>query len=98
MASYAGQHKNLRDGRGGRTDHPPVEPGESNEKAVQEPAPSAQPSSFGPATPATAGGVVRTGATMATFAETVLAKYETLPRSSGDTPLNYKRRRRMMAA
>jgi hypothetical protein len=37
---------------------------------------------------------------MATFAETMLAKYETLPRSSGDTPLNYKRRhrRRMRAA
>jgi hypothetical protein len=37
---------------------------------------------------------------MATFAETMLAKYETLPRSSGDTPLNckHRHRRRMMAA
>jgi hypothetical protein len=36
---------------------------------------------------------------MATYAETVLAKYETLPRSSGDIPVNYKRqhRRGMMA-
>jgi len=37
---------------------------------------------------------------MATFAEQMLAKYETLPRSSGDTPLNCKRQhgRRMRAA
>jgi len=37
---------------------------------------------------------------MATFAETMLAKYETLPRSSGDTALHYKhrQRRRMVAA
>jgi len=36
---------------------------------------------------------------MATFAEQVLAKYKTLPRSSGDTPLNckHRHRRRMMA-
>jgi len=36
---------------------------------------------------------------MATFAEQMLAKYETLPRSSGGTPLNYKcwQRWRMMA-
>jgi hypothetical protein len=31
---------------------------------------------------------------MATFGETMLAKYETLPRSSADTPLNNKRRHR----
>jgi len=37
---------------------------------------------------------------MATFAETMLAKYETPPRSSGDTPLNckHRHRRRMGAA
>jgi len=36
---------------------------------------------------------------MATFTETMLAKYEALPHSSGDTPLHYKRRhrRRMVA-
>jgi len=44
--------------------------------AVQEPAPSAQPSSFGPALPATPGAV------MATFAENQVAKYETLLQTS----------------
>ena len=31
---------------------------------------------------------------MATFAEQMLTKYETLPRSSGGSPLNYRRRHR----
>ena len=38
-------------GRGGRTDHPPIGPGRRQRKAVQKPAPSAQPSSLGLALP-----------------------------------------------